>query len=458
MEHKKDEFLFSEFPPVSAKAWKQKIQADLKGADYQKTLIWNSLDGIAVKPFYHQDFFKQGDAATPSYPKKWEITQNIFIDDISIAVNLAKLANNEGVETILFQAKKPFNVESLASKLNLNKNKIICNFSFLDASFTEKCVTTFSNNKKNLIICTDPVNEFAASGNWFINQTKDFENWLKIYAQTKTIAVNMGLYQNAGATHIQQLAYALGHLNEYFNFVSENKLETPTQVIFQVAIGSNYFFEIAKQRALRLLYKTIASAYNFNTNCTIIASPSKRNKTIYDYNTNMLRTTTECMSAVLGGANFVCNTPYDVLFHKSNYFGERIARNQLLILKEESYFEFDKNPTEGAYYIEALQQQMAEHALTLFKEIEKGGGFINQLMNGKIQKKIKESAQKEQVLFDADQLVLVGTNKYLNPNDKMNQELEIVPFKKHIKRKTLITPIIEKRLAENLEKNRLKQE
>ena len=250
----------------------------------------------------------------------------------------------------------------------------------------------------------------------------------------------------------------MGHLNEYFNFLSENKLEAPAQVIFQVAIGSNYFFEIAKLRALRKLFKTLTEAYNFTTTCRILATPSKRNKTLYDYNLNMLRTTTECMSAILGGADLVCNMPYDVLFHKSNYFGERIARNQLLILKEESYFKFDKNPTEGAYYIESLQQQMAENALLILKEIEKGGGFINQLMKGKIQKKIQESAHKEQTLFDADTLILVGTNKYQNINDKMNHDLELVPFKKYIKRKTLIPPIIEKRLSEKIELNRLKQE
>jgi methylmalonyl-CoA mutase len=455
---KKNDFLFSEFPPVSAKAWKQKIQADLKGADYHKTLIWNSLDGIAVKPFYHQDFFNQGNATTPMYPKAWGITQAIFIDDIKIATKLANQAITDGAEALLFQADTSFDVLYLASNLKIQNHKIICNFSFIDASFIEKCVSAFSGIKENFIIGIDPIHQLASTGNWFINQQKDFDAYFKTVSYTKTLFVNTALYQNAGATNTQQLAYAMGHLNEYFNFLSENKLEAPAQVIFQVAIGSNYFFEIAKLRALRKLFKTLTEAYNFTTTCRILATPSKRNKTLYDYNLNMLRTTTECMSAILGGADLVCNMPYDVLFHKSNYFGERIARNQLLILKEESYFKFDKNPTEGAYYIESLQQQMAENALLILKEIEKGGGFINQLMKGKIQKKIQESAHKEQTLFDADTLILVGTNKYQNINDKMNHDLELVPFKKYIKRKTLIPPIIEKRLSEKIELNRLKQE
>jgi methylmalonyl-CoA mutase len=172
----------------------------------------------------------------------------------------------------------------------------------------------------------------------------------------------------------------------------------------------------------------------------------------------MLRTTTECMSAILGGANSIANLPYDALYHKDNEFGDRIARNQLLVLKHESYFDKVSNPADGAYYIETLTEQLAEKALLLFKEIEEKGGFITQLIEGNIQKKISESATKEQELFDTGKEVLLGTNKYPNKNDKMKHDLELFPFLKQKPRKTLITPIIEKRLAEKLEQERLAQE
>src|SRR5690606_16596197 len=148
-------------------------------------------------------------------------------------------------------------------------------------------------------------------------------------------------------------------------------------------------------RALRTLWATLADAYGFNTDCFIFVNPTKRNKTLYDYNTNMLRTTTECMSAILGGANMICNLPYDAIYHKDNEFGERIARNQLLVLKYESYFDKVNNPADGTYYIESLTQQLAEKALELFKDIEANGGFLNQLKEGIIQRKIKESAERE---------------------------------------------------------------
>lgn len=227
---------------------------------------------------------------------------------------------------------------------------------------------------------------------------------------------------------------------------------------FVVTSGPNYFFEIAKIRALRWLYSSLAKEYELPEDCHILAQPSKRNKTLYDYNVNLLRTTTESMSAVLGGANTVYNSPYDAIYHKNNEFGDRIARNQLLVLKHEAYLDKVSNAAEGNYYVESLTRQFAEKALEIFKEIEKGGGFLKQLKAGIIQKKIKESAKKEQQQFDEGELILIGTNKFENPQDKMKEELELFPFLKKNKRKTLLEPILERRLSEKSEQERLEKE
>jgi methylmalonyl-CoA mutase len=160
----------------------------------------------------------------------------------------------------------------------------------------------------------------------------------------------------------------------------------------------------------------------------------------------------------LGGANTVCNLAYDGIYHKTNEFGERIARNQLLILKHESYFDKVNNPSDGAYYIESLTEQLAEKALQLFKDIEANGGFLKLLKDGNIQRKIKESAEKEQEQFENNEAILLGTNKHINPTDIMKNELELYPFVKTNPRKTLIEPIIERRLAETLEQKRLNDE
>ena len=268
------------------------------------------------------------------------------------------------------------------------------------------------------------------------------------------LSIDATLYQNAGANMVQQIAYALAHANDYFNKIKNIE----KRIVFQVAVGSNYFFEIAKLRALRLLFNVVAKEYNLTHDCHLLVSPTKRNKTLYDYNVNLLRTTTECMSAILGGADAVANLPYDALYHKDNEFGDRIARNQLLVLKHESHFDKVNNPGDGSYYIESLTQQLAEKALALFKEIEANGGFLKQLKDGTIKRKIQESADKEQALFDNGKEILLGTNKYPNPEDRMSHDLELFPFVKIKPRKTLITPIIEKRLAEKIEQERLETE
>jgi len=266
---------------------------------------------------------------------------------------------------------------------------------------------------------------------------------------------------------VQQLTYALAHTNEYLNHINSTEslrvfFETNNNhalnVNFKVSIGTNYFFEIAKLRALRLLFNELIEEYSFNAECQITVTPSKRNKTLYDYNTNMLRTTTECMSAILGGANTINNLAYDAIYHKDNEFASRIARNQLLVLKHESYFNEVTNASDGAYYIESLTNQLAEKALDLFKNLEAKGGFVSQLFDGTIQRKIKDNAQKEQDFFDHKEEILLGTNKHPNPNDKMQHELELYPFVKTNIRKTIIEPIIEKRLSETIEKERLENE
>jgi methylmalonyl-CoA mutase len=170
----------------------------------------------------------------------------------------------------------------------------------------------------------------------------------------------------------------------------------------------------------------------------------------------MLRTGMEMMSAILGGADIIANLPFDAVFKKSNEFSERIARNQLIILKNEANFEEALNSTNGNYFIEENTEKLAEKALDIFKNIEKSGGFLDQLYKGKIQKKIKEAADKEQAEFDNQKRVLVGTNKYINTKESP-PEIDFYPFMKKRKGQTLIQPVIPKRLAEKTEQQRLQQ-
>ena len=452
--------LFSEFDEVSAKQWKQKIQYDLKGADYNETLVWKSLDGINVKPFYHPD--ESPGAVQVSTPLQWNITEQIYVTSAEKANKRALEAIKKGAESIWFiLPSEEIDVKELFNDLN-PETPIYLKPEFASEEFflqLDKQVQPGSQ----VYLQFDIVGSLARSGNWYKDQKEDhkvLDTLLQKCQNLKSfISVDMGLYQNAGATIPQQLAYTLAHVNEYFNHIDQNtKVSKRANFQCLVSVGPNYFFEIAKLRALRLLFSTLVGEYNFECDLDILAQPSRRNKTLYDYNVNLLRTTTESMSAVLGGANSVCNMAYDAIYHKNNKFGSRIARNQLLVLKHESYFEKVANPAEGSYYIETLTHEMADKALDIFKNIENGGGFVTQLKEGIIQKKISESAAKEQEEFDEGKLVLVGTNKYPNPQDRMKDELELYPFVKQKPRKTLLQPLIEKRLSEKSEQERLKQE
>ncbi|VXC37114.1 Methylmalonyl-CoA mutase [Flavobacterium sp. 9AF] len=453
--------LFQEFEAISSKEWKQKIQFELKGADYNETLVWESLEGIKVKPLYHVDEF-ESNIKVNTQVTQFKIVQNIFVHDVAKSNKKALDTLQRGAESIRFTIEnESVVIKDLMQNLPLGNTHYFFYLPFLSIDFVNQINDFATKNKANFSIQVDPIGHLVKEGNWFTNLDTDFNTLNQIITQTNLPFLNLQtrIYQNAGANIIQQLAYTLAHANEYFNRINWSvESNSKTIITIEVAVGTHYFFEIAKLRALRLLFETLAKEYHPNIECHILATPTKRNKTLYDYNVNMLRTTTECMSAILGGADSVANLAYDALYHKDNEFGDRISRNQLLVLKNESYFDKVNNPADGAYYIETITEQLAEKALQLFKDIEANGGFITQLIEGTIQRKIKESATKEQELFDTGKEILLGTNKYPNKNDRMKEDLELFPFVKTHSRKTLVTPIIEKRLAEKLEQERLAQE
>ncbi len=447
--------LFDSFDGVSAKQWKQKIQFDLKGADYNEALIFKSLEGIDIKPFYNQEDLTEIDHSH-FHTTSWK-------NAIKIEVSIAEEGNQKAIEAVGKGAESLFfvieqediNINILLQNLD-SKTPIYIETKFLSPTYISKLNDLCQANSFTLYLFTDIINHLAETGNWFSTLKEDHEslNAIAKSSQLKSIiSVDISLYQNAGATMVQQLAYAISHANEYLNHFTNSDTNplTHNKIVFKVAVGGNYFFEIAKLKALRMLWSTLATEYQVTNECHIIAYPSNRNKTILDYNVNMLRTTTECMSSILGGADTIYNLPYDNIYNLENDFGTRISLNQLLILKNESYFDLVANASSGSYYIENITHQLAEKALSLFKNIEKGGGFLSQLKSGVIQKKIKESAQKEQELFDKEKIVLTGVNKYKNAEEVI-PTLQKSVFQQKKVRKVLLEPLIKQRLSEIMEK------
>ncbi len=453
---------FYDFPPVSAKEWKQQIQVGLKGKDYNDLLVWDSPDQIKVKPFYHAEDLKGLSGRQIHPPHGWKIGEVIRIEAELKAREKALKSLEKGAESLFFIAGQETDLSFLLKGIDLQNTPIHIEIPLLSASQTEQVNALDKTEKSSIFLHQDPIGHLARTGNWHRSMKEDLKNHADLIADLPgihTLSIDGTLYQNAGANRVQQLAYSLAHACEYLQFLtSEGKGISIPVPVFRMAMDSSYFFEIAKLRALRLLWTSLAREFKAPEDCHIIAGPTRRNKTVYEYNANMLRTTMECMAAVNGGADTVLNLPYDALYHRENEFGDRMGRNQLLILKNESYLGAVSNPADGAYYIETLTSQLAEKALAVFKQIESSGGLLSGLKKHIIQRKIREQASMEQEAFDRGEGVLVGTNAYKNPEDRMKGELEISPFPQKRSGKTLVEPILEKRLAESLEKKRLEDE
>ena len=451
--------LFENFESGSAKAWKQKIQFELQGKDFNDHLVWNSIEGIDVKPFYHSEAYSKAPDIQHN-ASDWNIGHSIYVNSVEKSNTHALKLIESGVESLHFTLPTvSISVEELLKNIDTSSVPIY----FEPLCLSEKLIKSLQDfslkNKTSFYILQDPIGHLARSGNWHENLKTDLHTLKQTIALGDTlksvISVDLGLFQNAGGSMIQQLAYTLAHANEYLNLFDDESIKS---VVFKVSVGGNYFFEIAKLQALRVLWYSLTKDYGLSIDCHILTQPSRRNKTIYDYNINMLRTTTECMSAILGSSDTIINMPYDHLYHKDNDFGNRLSRNQLLILKKESYFDAVSNPTEGAYYIETLTHQLAQKSLDLFKDIEKQGGFLKLLKEGMVQRKLKEHAQKEQRLYDEGTEGLLGSHFQQNTLDKIKSDLEIYPFIKQQARKTLLEPIIPRRISEEIEQKRLKDE
>lgn len=454
--------LFDQFQKVTAKEWKQHIQMELKGADFNEKLVTKTWEGIDIKPFYHKDETSVVSGAIPS--NGWLISERIFF--LSAPETLATILDDcaRGAEHIwLVVTEINSDISQMLQHDDFPQVPVFIEFQCLDFPVIQEALKFAEASSSPFEVGVDILGKLASTGNWFTNKEKDIETLGELFSapeNSPSILVDARIYQEAGGTQVQQIAYALAHLNEYLEHLPKlsEKAISNYRIKLIASIGNNYFFEIAKLKALRWAFQSLLEGLDVKATIQITAIPSLRNKTLYDYNINMLRTSTEIMSGVLGGADQITNLAYDYLFQESNEFGKRIARNQLLLLKNEAHLDKVENASDGAYYIESLIEQIASKSLRLFKQIEAGGGFIQQLFDGKIQEKLKQSAQKENEQVNEGKRILVGTTKYTDNTDKMLANLQKDPFKPFGKRKTLLQPIVNKRLTQAIEKERLQKE
>lgn len=489
----KKERLFEKFPPVSTEDWINKINADLKGADFNKKLVWKTAEGIDVKPFYRAEDnlpLMYADNLPGEFPYRrgsktvdnnWLVRQDIRVSDYAAGNIKALEILMRGVNSLGFIIDDPHSVsrknfDLLLKGIHLQAVEV----NFLSNGKAKEILGILSDiiadnniSPEDLAgaIEADPLGRLMVNGTLCI-PTQDGFDYLAALTKAasnlpnfRTMHIKVSDLNNAGADIVQELAYAVSMGNEYMVQLTGRGIspaDAASKIRFSFGTGPDYFPEIAKLRAARILWSAVLRRHigegpipAMEIHCVT----TKWNKTAYDPYVNMLRTQTEAMSAVLGGTNSLTVEPFDAAFKSPDVFSERIARNQQLILKEEAGFANVADPSAGSYYIENLTDMLAEAAWKLFVGTEAEGGFLSALQKGVIQKKISDSALRKKKDLASRKTILLGTNQFPNTRENILNSIDkSVLFRNGQPSDTDVEPLKMFRGAAEYEKIRLEVE
>ncbi len=438
--------ILADFPAITTEEWMAKINADLKGADFTKKLVWKAPEGFDVYPFYRLENIEGWDtlnSAPGKFPyirgtkddNNWFVRQEINVEDANKANQEALEAIKEGVGSFGFKISK----DKLSAKFieellkGIDAQTVELNFQICvkrAKELTKILVDYFQTNKYDLSklegsVNFDPINRMLVKGTKlnvdFIKElivplVKEAQNLPKY----RVVNVNAVSLSDAGAYTTQELGYALAWGEQYLNLMIENGIDADSAakvIKFNFGVGGNYFMEIAKFRAARMLWAKIVEAYkplsDDAAKMKVHARTSMFNKTIYDAHVNMLRTQTEAMSAIIAGVDSLTVVPFDATYQIPDKFAERIAKNQQLLLKEESNFDKVVDVSAGSYYIENLTANIAEEAWKIFLQTEEQG-FFKLVSEGKIQEEIKKVSDDRLKKISSRREILLGTNQFPN--------------------------------------------
>ena len=444
------EKLFTEFTAPTTQEWLDKIQVDLKGADFQKRLVWRTNEGFNVQPFYRREDLanlKTPDALPGEFPfvrgnkkdnNEWYVRQNIAVEDPKEANAKALDILNKGIDSLGFRIKgSDVSAEFIETLLKDIYCEIVdLNFrtcprhalelaQIVDAYFTKK---GFDKAKLSFTVGFDPIESILTKGKdmtELLAEGPKIVEALKDYPKAHVMTVHTETLNNAGAYIVQELGYALAWGNEYLQQLVDAGVDVDLaacQMKFYMGVSENYFMEIAKFRAARLLWAQIVKQYepkdDASCKMTINATTSTYNQTLFDSYVNLLRSQTEAMSAALGGVHSMVVTPFDAPYEKATDFSERIARNQQLLIKEEAHFDRIVDASAGSYYIEHLTDALAQEGWKLFLKIEDEGGFLEACKKGIVQDDINATNVKRHGDAAKRKEFLLGTNQFPNFTEK----------------------------------------
>lgn len=461
------EKLFTGFPPVSTEEWMEVITKDLKGADFQKKLVWRTNEGFNVNPFYRAEDI-EGSRAAENLPgqfpyvrstrkdNKWYVRQEINVKDFTEANKKALTLLEKGITSFGFRLpKNELSAENLEILLQgISPDKVELNFSTCISrtiDLARLVVDYVKSRNLNVMECFgsiefDPFRKILKKGVDEPDWIEKAVEMVKITAplpRYRAITVSGDRMNDAGAYSYQELGYSLSYGNQVLSALIENGVDPSTvakKIKFELGVGANYFMEIAKFRAARWLWAEIVNAYkpSCSHDCdnkasdgtcrcaakmNIHAVTSRFNQSLYDPYVNMLRTQTEAMSATIGAVDSLTVRPFDEAFETATAFAERIAVNQQLLLKEESHFDKITDPSSGSYYIETLTAALAEQSWKLFLDTEESG-FYEALKAGTVQDAVNASANTRFNAVANRREILLGTNQYPNFSETMNAKIE----------------------------------
>ena len=489
-----DKKLFSEFPPVTTSQWEEQIAADLKGADYEKKLVWRTNEGFPVRPYYRGEDLaglKYLDVLPGQFPyvrgnrkdaNDWQVCQDFVIKDAGETNAKALDAIARGANAIGFSAcgkgmELDIDVPALLKGIctgctpvhfDVGVNSLSVLKAVLKDAEGKKCGADGIRGS----VFFDPLGRIAVCGCYGANHkfvARTIGELLYLSQNLKeyrVIGIDAAHFQNCGATLVQELAIALAIGSEYLGLLTGSGFpinEVANRLHFRFAIGSNYFMEIAKFRAARLLWANIVKA--FDPDCSdemaymyIHGETAEWNMCMYDPYVNLLRTTTEAMSGAIAGVDSLWVRPFDAAYRSPDAFSERIARNQQIILKEEAGMSKIIDPSAGSYYIENLTASIAEKAWELFLEIEDSGGYVIAMKDEFIQDIVKESADKRRAAVASRKETLLGTNQYANTGEMIRDQIR--PYRCAVSciEEEIAKPLETFRLGEPFEELRLKTE
>lgn len=477
------EKLFEEFSPVTTEKWEEVITKDLKGADYEKKLVWKTLEGFSVRPYYRaEDLEKLSHlkSAPGEFPfvrgtgsdNKWKIRQGYCAHESFQKANAQAVdALAKGVESVGFcidgsKSVSKDKMEVLLKGIDLTKTEVnfegcSCATPSIIESFIAVAVGRGVNNSDiKASFDFDPLRSLTTTGNFCCsNYSENYRKCIDLassFPGIRVIGVEGYAFNDAGATIVQELGFALAMGSEYMSILTNMGFsadEAASKIKFTLSVGANYFMEIAKFRAARLLWANITDAYGVkdeeNKKISIHAVTSQWNQTVYDSYVNMLRATTEAMSASLAGVDSLEVLPFDYQYREPSEFSNRIARNVQILLKEESHFDKIADPAAGSYYIESLTSSIADQSWKLFRSVEERGGYTEAFKAGYIQSEIKASAAKRDLNIATRREILLGTNQYPNFTERADKDVTLDVVSRGANNKISDNPI-----AEPLEKYR----